>query len=244
MLADYRAARAEAKVGRQVEVRRAAVDRAAAATAAISVAKELGRDLFVDYERAPRPRLLSLETPQLTAGSKILARDVHASLGRDDRIHVAGPNGAGKSTLVEALLAASTLPPERLLHVPQELDAAAERGVLDEVRRLDRVQRGRALSLLAALGADPDRVLASPQPSPGEARKLLIATGLARHVWAVVLDEPTNHLDLPSIERLEDALAAYPGALLLVTHDTTFARRLTTVTWRLEGGGMSEGSYS
>jgi ATPase subunit of ABC transporter with duplicated ATPase domains len=47
-------------------------------------------------------------------------------------------------------------------------------------------------------------------------------------VWLAVLDEPTNHLDLPSIERLEVALADFPGALLLVTHDESLGERVTT----------------
>ena len=108
--------------------------------------------------------------------------------------------------------------------------------LLSEVRALPPVEKGRTLSLVAALGVDPDRLLASRAPSPGEARKLAIAMALGRRAWVLVLDEPTNHLDLPSIERLEAALTAYPGALVVVSHDARFARRLTTERWSLEDG--------
>jgi ATPase subunit of ABC transporter with duplicated ATPase domains len=92
------------------------------------------------------------------------------------------------------------------------------------------------LSIVAALGVDPDALLASAHPSPGEARKLALASGLARQVWALVLDEPTNHLDLPSVERIEAALADYPGALVVVTHDQSFARCCTHTMWELREG--------
>ena len=107
------------------------------------------------------------------------------------------------------------------------------------MRSLPPETRGRVLSILAGLGVDPDRLLASECPSPGEARKLWLAWGLAREVWAVVLDEPTNHLDLPSIERLEDTLAEYAGALLLVSHDDALARRVTTTRWAIEDGRVT-----
>ena len=93
---------------------------------------------------------------------------------------------------------------------------------------------------MAALGIDPDRLLATRRPSPGEARKLLMAFGLALSAWVLVLDEPTNHLDLPSIERLEAAVAAYPGAVVIVTHDEDFARATTSTTWEVAAGTVRE----
>ena len=80
------------------------------------------------------------------------------------------------------------------------------------MRALAPEERGGCCPSSRRSGAIPARLLASGGPSPGEARKLLLALGLGRHAWALVLDEPTNHLDLPTIERLEAALADYPGA--------------------------------
>jgi ATPase subunit of ABC transporter with duplicated ATPase domains len=203
--------------------------------------RELGRSVFVGWERAARPVLLALEEASLRAGAAEVLRDVRVAVRREDRIWVQGANGAGKTTLLGALLGRATLPPERLLHLPQELAPGESARLLAAVRDLPADVRGRVLSLVAALGSDPARLLASAEPSPGEARKLALALGMGRHAWALVLDEPTNHLDLPTIERLEAALAAYPGALLLVTHDARLAERCTTARWRVEGGGVHRG---
>ena len=201
--------------------------------------KDVGRSFFIDYEPARRSRLVAYSGP-LTAGDALIAEDVDVELQRDDRVRLAGINGAGKTTLLDALVAGSGLPDTRLLYLPQELTEAEVATALNRLHSLSPNQKGRVLNLVAALGVDPDRLLATDDPSPGEARKLAMANGLALSAWCVLLDEPTNHLDLPSVERLEDAVAAYPGAVLIVSHDDAFAAATTSRSWTIHAGVLVE----
>ena len=56
----------------------------------------------------------------------------------------------------------------------------------------------------------------------------------------LLLDEPTNHLDLPMIEALEGLLLAFPGTVLLASHDRRLLGRVATREWRVGGGGVTE----
>ncbi len=234
MLARGRAEMASRRISRDAGVLRRSVDRVAERIEEFHFRKEKGRSIFIDYRPAPASRLFVLDAPVIMAGPAPLLTDVHLVVTRESRVRVAGPNGIGKSTLLKAMLASARIPAERMLYLPQELTIEDGARLLDWVRELGAAERSRVLTMAAALGADPERVLESHSPSPGEARKLALAYGLGRRVWAAVLDEPTNHLDIPAIERLEDALAAYPGALVIVTHDDPLAHRCTNVEWRLE----------
>jgi len=203
------------------------------------VRKPLGRSLFVGFEPSPKGRLVTLTRAAIPSEQLPVLRDVSVVIERDTRLHLRGPNGAGKSTLLRALRDASGLPAERLLWLPQDRDARDAAALLRDVHALSNTDRGRVFEVLAALGTPPEALLRTPLPTPGEAKKLELALGLARDVWLVMLDEPTNHLDLPSVELLSAALVGYPGALVLATHDDAFAAATCRTQLQLEGGRVS-----
>ena len=216
---------------RQLEGRLA---QAEARRADLGVTREFSLGIVFPARPAPRPLLLVHPGGSLPLGP---ARrlDLPALVVRPgERIGLAGPNGAGKTTLVEALLAGSTLSGELLIHLPQELDRVEARAALAKVQALSHELLGQMMSLVRRLGSDPNRLLQSQEPSPGELRKLLIARALLQAPCLLVLDEPTNHLDLPSVECLEEALNAFEGALLLVSHDARFLARLTRRRWLIQ----------
>jgi ATPase subunit of ABC transporter with duplicated ATPase domains len=234
-----RTRRAEASLARQVSTRRARVDRARAELDAQRVRRTPGGAVGFAHGPVGGRWVAELDADVVRAGDVPVLRDVHVGVGAGDRIHVTGANGAGKTTLLRAVLDAARLADEAVAALPQELGAAEVGALLDETRALDPDARGRVLGIVARLGVEPDRLLASADPSPGEARKLALAHALGREVALVALDEPTNHLDLPAIERLEAALVDFPGAVLLVTHDDQLADATTSTVWEVAEGRVA-----
>jgi len=237
ILATTKAQWAASKAGRVTAAARTELERARKAVSSVERDPTLGGHVFATYQRARNPVLFHLSEDALQRCGQVILRDVRVAIGREDRVRIQGPNGAGKTTLLEALVG-SVPHPERVLYLPQELGLDQKAAALEHLRGLNTEERGRLLSIFAALGSEPERVLRGEAEhlSPGDARKLVLAEALSRQVWALIMDEPTNHMDLPGVERLEAALAHYPGALVLVTHDDTFAAKVTTRTLHVESG--------
>jgi ATP-binding cassette, subfamily F, member 3 len=173
-------------------------------------------------------------------------------LERGEHVSLVGPNGSGKTTLIEALAGRRELAAGRLStghnvklgylsQHGEELGAGGNPGesVLDATQRATRLTPGKARALLGRFlfsGEDAQKPLEGL--SGGERRRLSLAILVSSGANVLILDEPTNHLDLESREALEDALRAFAGAVLLVSHDRALLDAVGRRTIAVEDGSL------
>ena len=192
--------------------------------------------------------VFELEDATVRAGERQLLTGAELWLERGEHVSLVGPNGSGKTTLVETLagrreLAAGRLRRGHNVHVGVLGQHADELGgggsVLEVTQRATGLTPTKARSLLGAFlfgGDDVEKPLGGL--SGGERRRLGLALLVQSGANVLVLDEPTNHLDLESREALEDALRAFPGSLLLVSHDRALLDAVGTRTIAVEDGRL------
>jgi macrolide transport system ATP-binding/permease protein len=229
----------DGRAGRILKQMEGRVRQADERVSAIRLVKERPLGVHMRGETIGRPLLFQLPagTFDLAPGRALICPRLE--MRRDERIAVTGPNGSGKSTLVRRILGNLDLPIDRTVYLPQEVEAERGAEAIEQARRLPAALLGDVMSYVSRLGSDPERLLQTRQPSPGEVRKLMLALGVSRKPYLIALDEPTNHLDLPSIECLEEALDASVCGLLLVSHDAYFLRRLCRTRWEVTADGVN-----
>ena len=230
------------QAGRLIEELEDARARGLTATAAID---------FTSSQRRTR-RLLVVRGLTVSRGGRTLVSDLDLVVTPGTRVGLIGANGSGKTTLLEVL--AGVAPPDageiertdglRIVRFEQQ------RAGLDPAQSLRRALapegdtvtwQGRGVHVAAWA----KRFLFRPEQlevpvghlSGGEQARILIARLMREPADLLILDEPTNDLDIPTLEVLEDSLAEFDGALVLVTHDRFMLERVSTVLVALDGRG-------
>ena len=201
------------------------------------------KSLGFEFLKPPRSgrTVISVEGLSVAAGDKPLLHDVTFAIDRGEHIGLVGPNGSGKTTLIETLLAKPLgygVVPAYFSQQGTDLD---ERGsVLDCAQRATGLQRPQAQMLLGRFLFSGWDMHERPVTalSGGERRRLSLALLVASGANFLVLDEPTNHLDLESREALEEALEAFPGTVLLISHDRAVLDAVAQRTLAIEDGAL------
>ncbi|MGD8523323.1 MAG: ATP-binding cassette domain-containing protein [Desulfobacterales bacterium] len=209
----------------------------------IKVKKTFAMGIWMPGAKSTRNTLFNLPAGSLSLGGDRWLHFPDLSMKPDDRIALTGSNGSGKSTLIDHIMQSLNVQMQHVTYVPQEIDIHASQDIMTRARNLPNEKLGQMLTIVSRLGSRPHRLLESLEPSPGEIRKILLATGIANVPHLIVMDEPTNHLDLPSIECLEKALVDCPCGLLLVSHDRRFLDTLTHKRWHIGEDTRVKGKY-
>jgi ATP-binding cassette subfamily F protein uup len=214
---------------------------------------ELDVDLIIPPAPKLANRVITLKDVGIEVGNRWLVRDLSLDLPGGERLGIVGRNGIGKSTLLRAIL--GQLEPTRgsidigsrteINFVDQDrLQLDESKTVYEEVGGLSEVvQLGEeTISLRTYLRRflfTEDRINTKvAQLSGGERSRILLAKILKRGGNVLILDEPTNDLDLGTLRLLEEALVAFAGSIIVVSHDRYFLNRVCTSILAFEGDGI------
>ena len=195
--------------------------------------------------------VLHIKDLEKSFGDRRLFHDLNLLVEGGERIALIGDNGTGKSTLLKILMGEEQPevgrvrfgPTVRIAYLPQIIHFDnPERNLVDTMLYAKHGMTTQAardrLGAFNFRGEDvfkPVSVL-----SGGEQSRLRLCMLMDEEINLLILDEPTNHLDIASREWIEEAVEAYEGALLFVSHDRYFINRFATRIWELENGAITD----
>lgn len=170
-----------------------------------------------------------------------------------DKIGIIGLNGAGKTTLLRVIAGEESLDSGQIAkargltigYLPQNPNLAQDHTILQQVLAgvTGEAKEYECKTILTKLELfDYDVKIGTL--SGGQQKRVALASALIHKVDLLILDEPTNHIDNSMVTWLENFLALYKGALLMVTHDRYFLDRVTNRIWELDKGGLYHYPYN
>jgi ATP-binding cassette subfamily F protein 3 len=215
------------------------------------------RKIKVEFE-AERGSTLVLQADGATKayGERLVFRPFDLEIRHGERVGIVGGNGAGKTTLFRMALGQEKatggsfrLGPSIVTgYYAQEHETLEPRQTpLDLIRRIKPVTEQQAISILSGMLFDRDDAMNRIGAlSGGERSRLQIAILILKGANFLLLDEPTNNLDVGSVETLEEALLAFPGTILSISHDRFYLDRICTRIIEIDQGILRDyaGGYT
>jgi ATP-binding cassette subfamily F protein uup len=212
------------------------------------------RELAFKIPAGPRlgTVVMRLRGVTIRAGDRTLVADLDLDVGRGTRLGIVGPNGSGKTTLLN-VLTGKRAPDAGTADIGETVRVAAigqhreeldpEKTVVEEIA--GSVEYARVAGESRRIEGFLDSFLFPGESkntqikllSGGERNRVLLAKLLLQAGNVLVLDEPTNDLDLPTLRALEEALVAFEGTVIVVSHDRWFLDRVATEIVHLDGRG-------
>jgi ATP-binding cassette subfamily F protein 3 len=207
--------------------------------------------LRFDMQKTGGKEVLQIEDLGFSYGDKNILSSVNLKVFRGERIGIIGPNGIGKSTLLK-ILAGELEPQEGCINfgyqvepvyfAQEQQDLSPNATVLDEVwNSAPGLNLTEIRTFLGSLLFSGDEVEKNIKVlSGGEKSRVALGKAILQGANLLLLDEPTNHLDILSKEKLEDALKAFDGTIIAVSHDRYFLTKIATRIWEFESGNITD----
>lgn len=201
-------------------------------------------------------RVAELEDVSVSFGNHTIFEHLSLLVRKGDGVAIVGPNGAGKTTLLKLMLGELQSPTGNIkigsrvkigYYSQQHEGLTPSNTVFDEILSsfgLNDEQARHCLGAFLFKGDDIYKLVSDL--SGGEKSRLALLKLILTGANFLVMDEPTNHLDIPAKEAIEEAMMAFPGTFIVVSHDRYFLDKVTNFTCELENGHLTEynGNYS